>query len=593
MTSLEVKNILEYKHHKGLNYFRVQWNDGMTTWERQTDLSCKDLVCAFFREAIGIVRRSESAREEAEKKKNESVLLQRMLEMNMDKLAKDAKAKEKILDDLVNGNTTQRSNSLLKGMRKVEPLAQGPPERDVVARKSTPAHSSAPFRVPANDPSPVAPSRPPPPVEAWTSKAPVDLKSFKAPVDMKQLRPLAKSDTSFSRPPEARGTIPSTQSRSLTEQNQHGIKAPKVRPADNNTLILKLGSNQAIPIVFFFNPYMPSLVFQSEDVVSAGYTTLLPYLHSLYLAQTSDFHVLPSADVDDATDGLEETLRANSVALVCKSKRSFWIIVSRITVGSFFGMTIRSRLVLFTVAESPYLERLFKVKGVMLPETDWLANSFKFGVSLLVDKLVGQLKLPLTKKTFIFGDTHSVLVGHLSRAVHRACKAVNTLQDAEMVLIQESHLYFLHLLTGFYNSLRTPARFFILKADGLEEILPGGGMITFSDEYVKDAELLEVADLLRKVEQRPNWEVRVMRSTFDILRIRMASDNAPGEYIGSIKLVHKMFKAGLCRTYHRNLRDHLEMTHFRTHRHFVEVSFIRNENGTITISEANRLLGGG
>ncbi|ELA42422.1 uncharacterized protein VICG_00521 [Vittaforma corneae ATCC 50505] len=541
----EVKNILEYKNVNDIDYIYVEWEDNTTTWEKMSNLSCRELICGFFKESIKTIQKNERAKEEESRKKREESLLQKMINRNIDEATKAARIQNEILTSLVNNSS---SNPLLKGLKIVQPIHQ-----DFLTAES--------FAQPLPNPSFQSPLR-----NAFSK-----LDAKKASVDPPPNTAFVESETKSAK-----------------------IKSQRLAVLKNNNITVKLENNACVNIMFYYRNDLPSLIFDTKDTVTVYHKSIATYLHSLYLSQSKAFHMFPSADIDDAPESpLEMNMKVKGLSLVCKLRDSFWIISVRNTLGKFFNIYLKSKFVIFNVSKSAYLERLFQLKDTIQQDSLWLENSFKFGLSTLTDKICKNFDVSSLKQFFILGDVKSVFILHLNKIVQRVGQVVSSIQDASTVLIQESYLKFLHFVPGFYGSLKNDTKFFIVKPDGLEEILPSGGMVTFTDEYIEKAELLAVADFVKKILTRQNWEIKIRRSTYLALKRRLNLQAIAMEHTNSIKTIYKAFKANICDSCDRNLRDHLEMSYFRTHRHFIEIAPIRTDNATIPIDEATKLIGTG
>lgn len=529
----EVKSVLEYKNVNDIDYVYVEWKDSTTTWEKMSNLNCRELVCRFFRNAIEVVQENERVKEEELKKKKEEDLLRKMISRNMDESAKVIRAQNEILTSLVNSS----GNSLLKGLGKTQTIYR---------------NSSG--------------------IEPFIQSS---------------------SKSTFPKFDVKNPSIDYSHNATLTElESQRGsVKSQKLMKVKNNSIAIKPGNIPSISIVFYHSDSLLPLIFEDKDIVAVYHKTVATYLHSLYLSQNKTLHVVPSADVEDALESqLEVYMKIKSLSLVCKSQASFWIISTRCNLGNFFNISLKSRFIIFSISKSAYLERLFQLKGIVQQDTLWLGNSFKLGISMLTDEICKNLNVPPSKHFFILGDIKSTFISHLSKVIQRAGRMVNSIQDANAVLIQESYLRFLQFVPGFYGSLKNFTKFFIVKCSGVEEILPSGGIVTFADEYVEKAELLEVADFIKKILAKRNWDIKIRYSTYLTLKHRLSLQTTAIEHINSVKVVYKTFKAKICDFCGESLRDHLEMTHFRTHRYFIEVTSTRIDTMIITIDEATKLV---
>lgn len=548
----EVKSILEYCEFEGVACFRVEWSDKSVSWETLDNLNCREIICAFFKDAIQIIKDNEKAKEEVEKKKNEEMLLVKMLEINTQTLARTSKMQKTVFDQLTNNDT--RYGNTLMGLKRVLPVTQ--------------QNAFTSSRCPQD-----------------TSPSAQNLQK----TGYTQPKPAQRITV----PHEERKAVPLSVQRIPTEfqYQETRVKATKIAECKHNIITLKFPGVPSSTYIFFYKKDLQPLVLGVSDVLFIKLTALKPYLAAKYLSQERDFRILPCVDTDENSESpLETDIRAKKLAVLCNTKEGFWIIIPKATLGNFFNMEIKSKVVIFYIGYSDYLKRIFFAKDVIQPETAWLQDSFKFGVGMLIDKVCTNFHLSAFKKVFLIGDRSSSLFYYIRLGLERIAKEVSKLLDADTVLIQDTYLCHIHLISGFYDALRNSTRFFIVKADGLEEILPRGGMITFSNEFVKDAEPLEIANFLKKLERRPNWELKVTNSAYEIIKTRINIGIVSSEYVNSIKAIYKAFKEAICESCDDKLRDYLEMAHFRTHRHFIEIVNSKMSQVLITLDEAGKIM---
>lgn len=561
MANNEVKSILEYKNFNDMDYVYVGWVDGTFSWEKIENLNCKGLICNFFKDALEIIKRNERMNEEKLRKQKEENLLQKMINRNINESVKSTKQQNDILNTLVNKAAPNTNNSLLKGFKKVNPATS-----DFIPELNTQnMHPSTYYK---------------------------DVLLKKHQIDQNQGIYSSSNQGIYS---SSNQSIYSSSSQSIYSPNNNEIKSKikvqKISKMNKNNLTIKIDNLPSINLTFYYKDDQLPLIFERKDIAVTRYEDIISYIHFQYISQNKSFNILPTADIDDTSESqFELELKNNNAALVCKSNDTFWIIVSHSTIGSFFNINFKSKFVIFNILKSVYFERLFNLRGTIQQDTVWVTNSFKYGISMLSDKLCKGINIIPSKTFFIFGNIQSTYMSHINKIIQRNAKITTSIQDANTVLIQESYLRFLHLIPGFYNSLKNFTKFFIIKYGEIEEILPSGGIVTFNDEYIKNAELIEVADLIKSLSKRRNWEVKVKISTYLTLKQRLAVQTTAIEHINNVKLIYKTFKENICESCEDNLREYLEMKYFRTHRHFIEISKIKIDNVAIPIHEAIKLV---
>jgi len=599
----EVKSILEYKNFKGTECFCVEWTDSSISWERIDNLSCRELVCGFLRDAIVAVKESERAKEDEDRRKSEDILLEKMLAINMEELSKVSKMQQKVFDDLTTNDTNTKT--LLMGFKRVPAVTSSVFTPGPGARNTVPAHvqpspsvneikrpslgvqerSSASERFSSSERSSVSERFSS--IERYSSVSEKSLANERSSASERYSaneRPITNERSSA-------GERSSTTERPSTTAQETRIKAPKISEFKHNTITVKISNGQSAVFMFYFKKTISPLLFSENDILPVKHMDLQPYIHNLYLSQARGFHMLPCVDADNGTESaVEVEMRTNKVSLVCSSKGSFWIIASRASLGNFFNIQVRSKIIVFHIGSSEYLRRMFQTRGTMQVETAWLKGTFKFGIGMLTDKVTAAFPLAAFKKIFVFGDATSALMRYLISGIERSGRLGTAMFGSDCVLVQESYLCHLHMAPAFYNALRSTAKFFILRHDGMEEILPRGGMITFSDEFIREAEILEIANFLKKLEYRPSWKLSTTKTTYEVLKLRINTEDTAEEHLSTVRSVYKAFKNAICKECDWNLRDYLEMGNFRTHRHFIEIRQANLSQVLITMEEASKLM---
>lgn len=541
MASCQVTAILEYKNFNNTDYVYVRWDDCTTSWERISNLSCKELIFAFLQNIVNMIKESEKMKEEELQRKKEENLLQKMLNRNLDESAKLMKTQAEVLNALASS-----------------------------ANQSTP---SGEFKK-----MPVAPK--------WHAgfDFPMD-NSSRSGVILKQ--PNKKPISEYSQGH-------SIQNHSLPDLDypRPSAKRKEIARVKYNIITINMGDLPSVNIKFFYRDDFASLTFESNDLTFVSHDRIEPYLFSLYTSMRNGFQIFTSVNLQDMPEtALEAEMRFREVSMVCRSSsNTFWIISTRTGLGNFIDSQLKSRFTIFKIDESSYFDRLFQFKGIIQQDTLWVEGSFKSGVSALTDEIGKNISLPSSKRIYMFGDSRSTLMVHLHKIIERNGAVVETILDADTVLIEKPYVHFLHFLTGFYTSLRKLTKFFIVKPDGLQEIFPAGGMITFTDEFIEKTELLEVANLLKKLSVKRNWELKIKPTTYTTLKHRLGLQTTASEHIGSVKMIYKEFKNCIYDYHGDDFRAHLEKMHFKTHRYFLEVSTVKIDNMIVTIDEASKLV---
>ncbi|KAM0681186.1 hypothetical protein GINT2_000380 [Glugoides intestinalis] len=560
--SYEVKKILEYKNNDGRDYLLVQWNDNTTTWARPESLNCKELICSFFKNAIAILRREERSNEELEKKKKEELLFNKLITNNLKESERLEKEQQRIVSKLLeatisNSNQEKEKTPVLEFKNRQELKnddTQSKRKKELLDKLMKSGQ------------------------EIWNTPQRSKERIYSTDLINTNIKRQEIANMANIK----RQEVP----------NMANIKRQVVTTMKNNSINIRLGQNMCLNLIFFFKNNFQPLSFDERSIVFCDYKSIFPYLYSLYYENSPNFSILPSSETEATPESpIELYMREKGLMLICKEANSFWVLSTRKGLSKIFSCLFKSKFLLFKIDELYYLNRIFFLRKNAQQETLWLSKSFRFGISMLTDVISNKYLLPKANSIFIIGNIYSTVLFHIYKFYQRNCVIVDSIVEANIVLIQESSIDFLHSTPGFYTSLMNAStRFLLLSADGINEILPGGGMLTFSDEFIRNAELLTVADTIEILVKKKAWVLKVKESSFLALKARLVSQNTMPAYLYKMKILYTAFKSNISDFSGNYFRDYLEMKYFRTHRHFIEVSLQKNGDASVTIEEARSLI---
>lgn len=537
MKSSDAEKILEYKRHDNIDYVLVEWGNKTKSWSKITNLSCKDIVCSFFRNALKILKEEEQANIEEERKKREQMLLNKMINNNLKETVKIEERQAKILSELIDPSDKKTRNEMpFKDVKKMHQLTNNP------------------FRTQNTDFKTL---------QVETNKHPSSTY-----INNKM------SNLSINKP-----TYPERKRQDVAKFKQ-------------NNLLLRIADNITLNLVFYLNRRDPSVLINSENILFSKTKFLIPYIYSQYMKQDSSVKILPVFDQEDKNEAyMQKMIKNNKQSIICRSNDVFWIVSLSSMFEAVINIELKNEYVILKIDKSQYLENLFAMSNFIQPETLWVENTFKHGTDLLTDFVNNRIKIPYSKNVFVFGDKTLPLLAHLCRIIKRNGSIVDKITDSNTVIVHESYLDFIHFIPGFYESLRSHIKFYLINKNlQFEEILPYGGMITFTKEFVETAELISVAELIESISRKKNWYVKVNSVLYTVLKKRLASQTTLPEYLHKMKTVYKVFKENMVEFEGDGFRDYLEMANYKTHRYFLEVSVSKIDYNTISVEEAIKLV---
>lgn len=556
MSSTEVQRILEYKFYRDMDYVLVMWKDGTTSWARVLGLNCKDAICGFVSEALRILRDSERHAAEQSRQEKEARLLDKILMKNLESF----QSMEIKQSETTNSNIEDRKPRFTEKT----PLHYKP---------STSSESADILRHT---------------ISGTGDRHPTPLCHYASSTQGSES--LVRHYSSHKRPVQGdKHCVSSTAKQHSNKLDQRPYaKKPALEVMKVNSMLIIIDPNTNLTIKFYYRDSLPVVSIDISTASFANFDVLASHLYSIYLSGAG-FSFFPSEDPEAAPETIfERYMRSNRLFLVQNHGGCVWILYAPDVQDDLFKITTNSRFFIFKIEDDPFLNNLCSMKSFVGENTAWARGTFKFGVGMLGDFLYKDAVLPCARTIFLFGNLR--LMRHLLNFVRNRGEIVDSIESASTVLIQSSYLDFLHQIPGFYESLRKHTRFFLENGSGFEEILISGGMVTFSNEFIEESELLAVADLIGTLSRRKNWEIKIKKSTYVILKRRLAAQQYPPEYLSKIKNIYRVFKNSVLEGFEGSLRDYLESKYFKTHRLFLEVSLLKVADGTVTIDEALRLV---
>lgn len=535
MKSSEVERILEYKKHNDVDYVLVEWKNKSKSWAKISNLSCKEIVCSFFRNALKILKEEEQANIEEERKKREQILLNKMINNNLKEAVRIEERQAKILSEFIDPLDKKSKEDIpFKDVRKMQQLI------------------SNPFKANTSD------------SKVFQNRAEI----YKSPL------PSAKSSYQSIHKP----LYPERKRQEFTKVKQ-------------NNLLLKINDTVTLNLVFYMNNRDPSVLINSENIVFCKTRQIIPHIYPQYMKQDDSLKILPVFHQEDKNETyLHERVRNDRNSIVCRLNDAFWIISLSSTFSNILGIELKTEYVIFRTEKSHCLSDLFEVSNFIQPESLWVEKTFKYGASLMTDFIHSKCKISYFKNVFICGDKKLPLLSHFCKIIKRNGQVVDKITDSDTVIVYESYLDFIHFVPGFYESLRNHTKFFLVKNLQFEEILPYGGIITFTKDFIETAELISVAELVESITRKKNWYIKVNSHIYTTLKKRLSSQNTLPEYLHKMKTVYKAFKENIVEFDGENFRDHLEMSNYKTHRYFLEISTSKIDCNTISIEEAIKLV---
>lgn len=547
MATVQANKIIEYKYFNNLHYVQVEWNDKTVSWTRLNSLKNKELLYTFIKEAIFILRQEAKEEEEKiEKEKNER-LLAMVMNDNIKSSAHAEEANARVFKEILKDTKIKNETSFL-GIKKIQPLN----DNSFFNKKGAePVHK---------------PSYP----------KQSEIKSQQSSYLMPEKK---KIEMNFERP------------SMVSDYSRPVVKRPAISKMKCNTLIARVDDLQKLAIEFYFDEDFLPLCFESADLFYLNFQSVYPYLYSVFMSENRDFGIYPSIETNDQVyTELESTLRETGTLLAGFHKDFIWFVLTCKPDKYVFRHCPASKFLIIKIKKDKFISNLVQRKPEISQQNLWGKDTFKFGVDVLTDSLYEHCTFPSSKNIFIVGDSKTLSGQHLFKYSSFVGNITTNFLNADLVLIQEFYMPFLHYVPNFYDSLKTKTKFLLQSGTDFQEILVKGGFITFSDEFLEKAELLAVADLIEMIIRKPNWEIKVTRSLYNILKRKLVSQSTLPDYLHKMKLIYKTFKSNIVDCDEVDLICNLKRNSYRTHRHFIEVSSIKGSEFSHTIDEAIEIV---
>lgn len=552
----EVLQILEYKSYKEVDYFLVKWRDNSTSWSKARNLNCKDKIVEFIKKTIKIIEEKERQKAKETRDIEENEVLKRLMANNIKETAKAEAKNLEHIKNLINAKKPKNDS----GYYNSETITKQPPRpiNRGLAHESHITH---------------------PPNQDQT----IPFKKTKPDIDI------------FRRATE---NVPTESPLKMSFDRipiQDSLFKPKREIKNNNIIIksntinIKISETESLTIECFINEKIPPINLTLASGTLIGIDQIYSKLFANYF-QYGGLDFFPSDDskLSELSD-FEVKMSAKKLVFLQQTLSIVWGIYVPSQNEDLIFIKNKPRFMIFKFKVDSYFESICKLKNFAQSSTHWVEKSYKISHHLLSDYLFKDFALPNTKKVFILGDFRSSKL--LSTFVSNKGEVVNDIIHATTALVEKDKLPFLHLIPNFYNSLRSEIRYYLFESANFEEILPSGGIITFDDAFLKNADIMIIVEFIELILKKKNWGVKIKQASLDIVHKRM---NAPSVDVGClhrIKRMHQVFCDNICDPGNGDcLRDHLESIFHRIHRFFLEISTEKFGDGIVKIDEAYRLL---
>lgn len=593
MSKNEVLKILEYKNHKDIDYVLVLWNDNTTSWTGVLSLKCKDLICGFVKDLIGILKKEERSVAEKDRIMKEERILNSILMKNLqDSTALEVKQADFINKIIDNKGLSAESNFGRHDFQnarntKMQSNVINQPRNKNDSRILNDFYGKTGFKNQLTEGKLHSSSSISKEEEYLKSRTREDI-FYKNDEGNRSIENVSmhRFNNSYDRMQSSK--IEETFKNFDISKNHQKAKKVAIQKSTVNSLFIKIDHLNTISIDFFYNSVFPVINLDVEAASFVKFDFVAARLYSYFL-NGSGYSFFPSVDsVNSLKTNFEVLLKKEDLVMIQKNGDFVWIVLPCSSNFNLFKIPVDSKFFIFKIENDQYFEELSKMRNFMSLNSQWIKSTFRIGGNLLSDYLYRNVQLPLSKSIFIFGDPRSTQ--HLSSFAKNKGELTSKIAFASLILIQKQYMDFLHLLPGFYDSLRNHSKYFLESDNGFEEILKSGGMATFSDEFVMNAELMSISDFIDIISMKPGWEIKVRQSTYSLLKRRLASQQTAPEYLYKIKNIYKVFKSSIVDDCANDLRSYLEGRYYRSHRFFLEISSLEITECMISIEDATRLV---
>lgn len=539
--------IHEYKYSNNIHYVNVEWSDGTLSWTRLSSLKSKDLLYSFIQKAISILWQEAKDEEEKIKKAKEASILSKVMSNNLESSLRNETAHMKVFNQIVKDSKIKQE-APDSGMTKIQPMNSNIFNGQFEKSKSP----SFPFTRNTDPILSAVPSRLP-------EKSKIDSLIIQSEIK-----------TPISEIPAKKRAI----SRSIV-----------------NTIVARVDENFIIETQFFCHDQLATLCFEPKNLHFVNFKNIYAHLYNLFILKNKDFGFYPSVEASNHQySEIESLMKQTNTSLVGVCNNIAWIILPCQENQYAFRHCFSSKFIIVKVKMDNFISDLINLEVARSKVDLWAKDTYKLGVDLLNVSMFRKVNLPACKNVFILGSQRTLVGIHIHKLASCFASVTTNFLAADLILIQEFYLPFIHHVPHFYDVLKTNVKFLVQKGLSFEEILPKGGFITFSPEVIEQAELLEISDLLEIVFRKPTWEFKVTKSLYNILKRRLSSQSTLPDYLHKMKLIYKAFKDNLVDCDETNLISYLEKKNYMTHRHFIEVVMIKTNEYSYSFNEAMKVV---
>lgn len=579
MATAMVKKILEYKNHNNVDFFLVIWHDNTTSWVSASNLKCKDMIIEFVESAIKIIGENERMMAQRRREQNEKEMLEKLMLKN----EKDViKIESKNLEH-INGILNQVKNNEEPRVQKI-----GNHAKDFynLPNKNVENNSNLFF------------------LNGMANKGFFDNKEshkneiFKNKYQSgneifnNQFKKISQNVFEKEEPKKVVSNI-SVRDEIIKSASSIPYEPPVKKQVSRlmkiNSAFIKLTDEEFLTINFYCSEDMPVLNF---DISFGSFIDLDQISSCLFLNYYKGYgyNFYPSDDTSDlVASQFEEILKNHNLFYIQKIENTVWGLCASNGNQNFLKIEVKSRFVIFKFDNNEKLNYISSIKNFALPNTLWVKDTFKLGNQLFGNFLFKDNSITLGKSIFIFDDERSS--SHLISYAKNYGEIVNNLDYADTVLVSEIYLNFLHLIPKFYVAIRKNIRFYLVNNFLLSEILPNGGLITFSSDYLQNVELLILSDFLDLISRKKNWEIKISKENFQAFEKRLNEQKTDPTFLHKVKKIYQFLSKSLyLEFYDGDLRDHLESVFYKTHRFFFTISTLKFLDGTVSMEDACQII---
>lgn len=619
MGKIQASKVIEYKHLNNSYYVLVEWSDKSISWTRPSSLKGKELVVAFFKRAIALLRQEARDEEERIKREEEMVMLNKIFNDNLKNSARVESAQLQITEQLLKDTKIKSEESLQKENTAPGPARPQDIKKENASQKWTKLYDNSAVttlqsRKSMNDfeqpgvsqgqKGELGDSFSPRPGAIRRDFVSDENETEMPMVGMKKAKPI--SDTAFfekySQEPINSKNI-GQMSHKVAEKrgfDSRGdirnsgdavIKRQAIQKFKNNSIIAKLDERASISAEFYCNSDLLPITFESKELFLINFSAIYSYLYTLFISKNGHFGFYPSVEpLDRPANEFEAAVLTADAVVSGIYKDHLWMLYPCRDNQVLFKHNTKSKYLIIKAKKDAFITDLLVETKLISNLNLWAADKYKFGIDMLTDAIYDHFGLPESKNIYIFGSSSTYSGKHLFKLANLLGNSTGKTTAADLVLIQESFLPLLHRLPSFYDIVKTRTRFFVQKDNTFEEVLQRGGLITFSIEFLEQVELLAVADLVEMIQRKPVWEIKVTRNLYNVLKRRLSAQSTMPDYLHRMKLVYKTFKNNLVECERVHLIEELEGKHFRTHRHFIEIDTAKRSDFAVSIDEAINMV---